>query len=143
MARYQLYVNGEFASEHRGGYSRSRVDITGLLQEGENTLFLMVDSTEDRQIPPFGYTIDYMCFGGIYRDVNVIFTESAYISDVLLRYDLEGTTAQLYPEIQLDNAAEAFRAPGRGGDSGPGGKLRTPLRNPGGLLRRVFQPGFG
>ncbi len=110
MARYQLYVNGEFASEHRGGYSRSRVDITGLLQEGENTLFLMVDSTEDRQIPPFGYTIDYMCFGGIYRDVNVIFTESAYISDVLLRYDLEGTTAQLYPEIQLDNAAEAFRA---------------------------------
>ena len=24
MARYELYVNGQFVSEHRGGYSRSR-----------------------------------------------------------------------------------------------------------------------
>lgn len=108
MARYELSVNGKFAAEHRGGYSRSRVDITELVHTGENTLFMMVDSTENKDIPPFGLTIDYMCFGGIYRDANVLFTEKAYIENVLFRYDMDGTTATVYPEIQLNNAGEAF-----------------------------------
>ena len=98
MARYELYVN----------YSRSRVDITKYLHEGENLLFMLVDSTENDEIPPFGKTIDYMCFGGIYRDVNLLVTDAAYIEDVMFRYDLNGTTAELYPEIRLNNAGEAF-----------------------------------
>ncbi len=110
MARYQLSVNGRFVCEHRGGYSRSRADITDYVHDGENLLFLMVDSTENKDIPPFGYTIDYMCFGGIYRDVNVLFTEDAYIEDVLFRYDLDGTDAQFYPEIQMDNRGPTFDA---------------------------------
>ena len=110
MARYELYVNGTFVQEHRGGYSRSRADITDYLTDGENTVFLLVDSTENREIPPFGYTIDYLCFGGIYRDVNLLFTEDAYIEDILFRYDLAGTTATVYPEIQMDNAGEEFEA---------------------------------
>ena len=80
MARYELYVNGTFIAEHRGGYSRSRVDITKYLHEGENLLFMLVDSTENDEIPPFGKTIDYMCFGGIYRDVNLIITDPVNIS---------------------------------------------------------------
>lgn len=108
MARYELYVNGTFIAEHRGGYSRSRVDITKYLHEGENLLFMLVDSTENDEIPPFGKTIDYMCFGGIYRDVNLLVTDAAYIEDVMFRYDLNGTTAELYPEIRLNNAGEAF-----------------------------------
>ena len=51
MARYELYVNGEKVTEHRGGYSRSFVDITQYLSEGENTLVMMVDSTENPVIP--------------------------------------------------------------------------------------------
>lgn len=113
MARYCLYVNGQFVAEHRGGYSRSRVDVTRFLHNDENIIFMMVDSTENKDIPPFGYTIDYMCFGGIYRDVNVLFTEPAYITDVLLRYDLEGNTAVLYPELQVDNDGETFEADAR------------------------------
>ena len=108
MARYELSVNGVFVTEHRGGYSRSRVDITPYLREGENIVFVMVDSTENDEIPPFGKTIDYMCFGGIYRDVSLLFTEKAYITDVLFRYDMEGSDALLYPEIQMDNEGEAF-----------------------------------
>ena len=108
MARCVLSVNGVFVTEHRGGYSRFRVDITDYLHEGENDLFLMVDSTENKDIPPFGYTIDYMCFGGIYRDVNILFTEKAYIENILFRFDMDGNTATVYPEIQLNNAGEAF-----------------------------------
>ncbi len=110
MARYELYVNGQFVTEHRGGYSRSLVDITGYLLDGENLITMLVDSTENDEIPPFGKTIDYMCFGGIYRDVNVLFTEPAYLENVLLRYDLEGTAAQLYPDLYVDNAGDAFES---------------------------------
>ena len=108
MARCVLSVNGVFVTEHRGGYSRFRVDITDYLHDGENDLFLMVDSTENKDIPPFGHTIDYMCFGGVYRDVNILFTEKVYIENILFRYDLDGTTATIYPEVQMNNAGEAF-----------------------------------
>ena len=108
MARYELYVNGSYVVEHRGGYSRSRVDITKYLHGGENLIVMLVDSTENEEIPPFGKTIDYMCFGGIYRDVNLLITEEAYVEDILLRYDLTGNKAEIYPEIQLNNAGESF-----------------------------------
>ena len=110
MARYELYVNGQFVSEHRGGYSRSRAEITGYLKDGENTIFVMVDSSEDPQIPPFGKTIDYMCFGGIYRDVNLIFTEETFIEDILARYEMEDGRVSLFPEIRIDHFGGAFDA---------------------------------
>lgn len=46
------------------------MDISGVLRYGEkNILVVKVDSREDLNIPPFGYVIDYMTYGGIYRDV--------------------------------------------------------------------------
>ena len=108
MAQHVLYVNGAFAGEHQGGYSRWRCDITEWLKESENTLVVKVDSHEDRDIPPFGYTIDYLTYGGIYRDVNLYFTEAARIDNVLFRYQMVDTNAVLSPEVQLDHAAESF-----------------------------------
>ncbi len=35
-----LYINGEFAGEHRGGYTPFRTDITDLLKPGENRIVL-------------------------------------------------------------------------------------------------------
>ena len=110
MARYELYVNGQKVTEHRGGYSRSFADITKFLGAGENTIVMMVDSTENPDIPPFGHTIDYLCFGGIYRDVNLYLAQELWIENVLVRYDLNGNEAVLYPEIQADNAGAPFDA---------------------------------
>ena len=36
----------------------------------KNILVVKVDSREVLNIPPFGYVIDYMTYGGIYRDVS-------------------------------------------------------------------------
>lgn len=109
MACHELYVNGKKAGGHYGGYSRSRFDITPYLEE-KNTVTVMVDTHENMDIPPFGYTIDYLTFGGIYRDVNLYFTEEAYVDNVLFRYDLEGTDADLYPEIMINSHMEPFEA---------------------------------
>ena len=127
MARYELYVNGEKVTEHRGGYSRSFVDITQYLSEGENTLVMMVDSTENPDIPPFGYTIDYMCFGGIYRDVNLYLAEDIWIENLLVRYELNGNEAILYPELQTGNAGGAFD-----------GKVTVKLSAPDGSMVKTY-----
>ena len=34
-----------------------------------NTLVVKVDSRESVNIPPFGFVIDYMTYGGLYREV--------------------------------------------------------------------------
>lgn len=109
MTYFDLYVNGSLVGSHKGGYSRSRFEITSQVRPGENTLFLMVDSHERNDIPPFGCVIDYLTFGGVYRDVNFYSLEDAFLTDVLFRYDMTGEdAAQVYPEFYADNAGEAF-----------------------------------
>ena len=101
--------NGHLAGSHKGGYSRARFEITPYVHEGENTLFVMVDSNERNDIPPFGCVIDYITYGGIYRDVNLYLLEPVFMTDVLFRYDMTGeNTAEVYPEFYVDNAGPAF-----------------------------------
>jgi len=109
MTYYDLYVNGQLVGSHKGGYSRSRFEITDYVRQGDNTLFLMVDSRERNDIPPFGCVIDYLTFGGVYRDVNLYSLNEAFMTDVLFRYDMTGEdTAEVYPEFYVDNAGGAF-----------------------------------
>jgi beta-galactosidase len=44
-------------------------------------LAVEVDSTERADIPPFGYEIDYLTFGGIYREVQLRLVSPAYIGN--------------------------------------------------------------
>ncbi|MEA5014578.1 MAG: glycoside hydrolase family 2 TIM barrel-domain containing protein [Candidatus Limiplasma sp.] len=105
MAYYELYVNGRKAADHRGGYSLSYVDITDHVVPGEdNRLFLMVDSTERNDIPPFGYIVDYLTYGGIYRDVYLYELGQTYVRHVLARYALDGDyRLSLFPEAVVEN----------------------------------------
>jgi beta-galactosidase len=45
-------------------------------------LTVEVDSTERKDIPPFGDNIDYLTFGGIYRDVQLRVVPQTYIENV-------------------------------------------------------------
>ena len=63
-------VNGRVAGQHRGGYTGFAVEITDLVdREGENLLTVQLDTREDPAIPPFGFVIDYLTYGGLYREV--------------------------------------------------------------------------
>ena len=65
---------------------------------------MKVDSREDLNIPPFGYVIDYMTYGGIYRDVWLYCLRQVFVERALIRYDLENKNAVLKPELFLDNS---------------------------------------
>ncbi len=84
MVAATVYVNGTSAGpEHRGGYTPFSLDVTDLVKPGEeNLLAVRVDSTERPDIPPFGGVVDYLAFGGIYRDVSLRIVDPIYIKDI-------------------------------------------------------------
>ena len=88
----------------RAAATKSMFDITGLCKEGPNRIVLRVDSHEREDIPPFGYAIDYMTYGGIYRDVWLYCCSQVFVERALIRYDLENKNAILKPEPFLDNS---------------------------------------
>ena len=86
----RVFLNGEKVGEHHCGYTAFTIELTGKLKIGEeNILAVEVDSRESLNVPPFGFVIDYMTFGGIYRDVYLEVCEEAYLEDVFV------TTVQL------------------------------------------------
>lgn len=80
-----VYLNGTQIGEHKGGYTAFRFDITDLVKPKGNVLVVRVDSTEHEEIPPFGNVVDYLCFGGIYREVYLECVSSEHIEDVFVR----------------------------------------------------------
>lgn len=47
----KVWVNGQFAGEHRGGYARFSLDITGLVRDGDNLLVAEVQDSSDKRQP--------------------------------------------------------------------------------------------
>ena len=70
-----VYVNGELAVHHDGGYSTFRANITNLLKE-ENEVLVAVDNAPNDRVYP--QMADFTFYGGIYRDVNVICVPKAH-----------------------------------------------------------------
>ena len=85
----EVYVNGQRAAEHACGYTAFSIELSGFVEYGkENLLVVKLDSRESLNIPPFGFVIDYMTFGGIYRDVYLEIGEQTHISDIFVRTQL-------------------------------------------------------
>lgn len=79
-----VFVNGAAAGEHRCGYTAFRLEITGLVNPGENEIALRLDTTENPEIPPFGFVVDYLTYGGLYREAWLIEKETSLIQDVFV-----------------------------------------------------------
>ncbi|MGJ3234017.1 glycoside hydrolase family 2 TIM barrel-domain containing protein [Marivirga sp.] len=74
----EVYVNGDLAGKHIGGYTAFNVDISDLLKEGENELKVKVDNSYDEHIVPLKG--DFNFYGGIYRDVWLISTSKTHFN---------------------------------------------------------------
>ncbi len=83
MTASTVWINGVNLGEYKGGFTPFSFELTPHLHaDGENVLVVQVDSTERSDIPPFGYEIDYMTFGGIYREVALRMVPAAYLDNV-------------------------------------------------------------
>lgn len=99
-----VYVNGVEAATHRCGYTAFRVELTGLVKEGgDNLLAVKLDTTENPAIPPFGFVVDYLTYGGLYREAWLDVRESGCISGVYVTTP-SLTTASI--KVETDGAPE-------------------------------------
>lgn len=75
----EAYVNGKFVGKHVGGYTAFIFDITDAIKPGENEFLFKVTNKHDPDIPPL--SADFTFYGGIYRDVELVFTPKNQISN--------------------------------------------------------------
>lgn len=80
-----VFCNGERVGYHACGYTAFYVDITDFVRlGGENVIDVRLDTRESLNIPPFGFVIDYLCYGGLYREVTLEVKDPEYIKEVLI-----------------------------------------------------------
>lgn len=86
MTASTVWINGVRLGEYKGGYTPFSFDLTPHLDfDGENVLAIDVDSTERPDIPPFGRQIDYLTFGGVYREVALRIVSSTFIENIFAK----------------------------------------------------------
>ncbi len=86
MIACEVWLNGNKLGDHEGGFTPFSFDLTDYLREnGENVLTVYLDSTERKDIPPYGFVVDYLTFGGVYRDVWLRYVEACHITGVFVR----------------------------------------------------------
>ena len=106
-----VFCNGKKVGAHHCGYTAFTVDLTNNVLYGQdNLLCIRLDSRENLNVPPFGYVIDYMTYGGIYRDVRLEVKEKVSLSDIFVHTAIDfrssPVTAQITSEITLTESNE-------------------------------------
>jgi len=104
MLASTVWINGVCLGEYKGGYTPFSFDLTTHVDfAGENVLVVDLDSTERPDIPPFGHQVDYLTFGGIYREVSLRLVPGTFISNIFAR-PKDGMTS--HPRVEVDAHVE-------------------------------------
>lgn len=98
-----VYVNGKELAQHSCGYTAFRVEITDAVHTGENRVCVRLDTTENPAVPPFGFVIDYLTYGGLYREAWLDIRSESMITDV---YITTPTTESVRLEVTAEKAED-------------------------------------
>lgn len=117
MMKATLYVNKKFVAESLLGYLDFTNDITDHLVDGDNEIIVVTDSRETVNATPFGGLIDYMTFGGIYREASFSIKNKTYIKNVKATYLDNKLTVEVFTNnfdyenihITLNNKKYTFK----------------------------------
>jgi beta-glucuronidase len=76
----RIFLNGTFLGIHKGGSTAFSIEITPHLK-AENRLIVVADNTRRKEQIPSKNT-DWFLYGGIYRDVSLLFVPDVYIKNM-------------------------------------------------------------
>ena len=98
-----VYLNGHKIAEHMGGYTGFQAELSEELLYGQNNVLgIRLDSREQLNTPPFGKVIDYMTFGGLYREAYLEITGQSRIEDIFIQTpDVCKDTKQLSVQVTM------------------------------------------
>lgn len=97
----RLFLNKTYIGMHRGGSTPFFIDITDTLIE-ENRLIIVADSTRRPEQVPTENT-DWFNYGGVYRDVELIFTPETFIQNFCISLKNDNTYKNIQAQIYLSN----------------------------------------
>lgn len=86
MTATTVWLNGSLVGSYKGGFTPFSFELTRWLKFREdNLLAVKIDSHELSSIPPFGYEVDYLTFGGIYREASLRIVPGTFIENIFVR----------------------------------------------------------
>ena len=100
-----VYLNGNLLGTHSSGYTAFSFELTEYLAPAgkTNVLAVRLDSRESLDIPPFGFVIDYMTYGGLYRGACLEVANENFIKDLFVTTKGKAFCA----DISLDKKTDA------------------------------------
>ncbi len=76
----RVWMNGEAACEHEGGFTGFNCEVTALVKDGDNFVVIMVSNARRRDAVPTDVT-DWWNYGGLTRDVELVDVPSTFLED--------------------------------------------------------------
>ncbi|MBY0203248.1 beta-glucuronidase [Paenibacillus cucumis (ex Kampfer et al. 2016)] len=103
----KVYVNGEFVTQHKGGFLPFEAEINRYLHTGKNRLTVAVNNIVDETTLPVGSIVekqhsdgqttvhnlpnfDFFNYAGLHRPVKIYTTPTTYVKDVTIVTQLDG-----------------------------------------------------
>lgn len=100
-----VYWNGKKVGEHHCGYTAFTMDISEeIVADSENILAVRLDSRENLNIPPFGFVVDYMTYGGLTREVWIDVKNQSHIADAFVHGERSGDGWEVVSAVSLAGA---------------------------------------
>ena len=97
----KVYINKSLVKTNNCGYLAFQFNLKDYVQYGKtNEILVVVDSRENLNQPPFGNVIDYLTYGGIYRNVYLEVKNLKYLEDVYVYTQNELTKPILNIEVK-------------------------------------------
>lgn len=84
--RCDVYLNGRKIASHEGSFTPFQVDVTDLLESGDNVLVCGVNNRRQADAVP-AMSFDWWNYGGITRDVMLVSLPEQYIADYFVRLE--------------------------------------------------------
>ena len=100
----EIYVNGQKAGSHIGGYVGFEIDITDYVKKGQsNEILVRADNGYNRDIIP-SQKADFFIYGGITRDVFLKIVPNQHLAKVTVSTPkVSAETAQTNVKVNINN----------------------------------------
>jgi beta-glucuronidase len=108
-----VFINGEEAAHHIGGFTPFEIELDDFIQMGKNVLKVCVSNILDESTLPCGIyeekngkpvvtpRFDFYNYCGIHRPVKIYTTSNTYIEDIIVNYELQNRATKITPKITI------------------------------------------
>ena len=115
-----IYVNGQKATCHKGGFLPFEVEINEYVTPGKNRVTVAVSNMLDHTCLPFGllkdadaayyqsgekeqeYQFDFFNYSGIHRPVRIYTTPKNYIKDITVTTEIDGKDGIIHYDVVVE-----------------------------------------